>query len=160
MLPDSMGAEGAGLQACHVAGNYVIERGAEAAVVVVFERDEAEGLQDSVGRFLRWAQNFGHAVYRSGLGLKCDFDEDSLTQRLREAKQASGGRDGLESGFGAASVFKTDGSEDGISKLDAGSATGRVRLGELGHKLKGIMAPTCIDWKVTEGPRPDSALVA
>lgn len=152
-----MGGEGAGSGAELVAGYDVIERGAEAAVIVVFERDEAEGLQDAVGSFLHGTENFGHAVDGSGLGLECDLDEDARTERLRQTQEASGGGNGLESGFGAASVFKTDGSEDGISELDTGCTAGGVGLGELGHKLKGIMAPTCVDWKVTEGPRPDSA---
>jgi hypothetical protein len=42
---------------------------------------------------------------RSGLRLKCDFDEIALSQRLVQAQQASGHRDGLEIGFRAAAIF-------------------------------------------------------
>jgi hypothetical protein len=54
-------------------------------------------------------------MHRPGLSLKCNLDEVALRQGLRQAQQASGGRDGLEFSFGAAAVFETDRSQDGIS---------------------------------------------
>ena len=37
-------------------------------------------------------------------------------------------------GFGAAAIFETNRSQNGISKLDPGGAPRRVRFGEVGHK--------------------------
>ena len=51
----------------------------------------------------------------SGLCLESDFDEVALSERAIEAQQASGYRDGLEFGFRAAAIFKTNRSQDGIT---------------------------------------------
>ena len=84
-------------------------------MVVIFERDETEGLKNPIRHVTHRAEDFGHAVYWSGLGLKRNFDEVALSQRLRDAQQSSGDGDGLEFRFGAAAVFEPDGSQDGIS---------------------------------------------
>ena len=93
----------------------MIERTAQAAMIVVFERDEPERLQNSIRHLARRAQNFSHAMHRAGLGLKRDLNKVALPQRLRQPQQASGGGDGLKFSFGAAAVFQPDGSQDGIS---------------------------------------------
>jgi hypothetical protein len=54
-------------------------------------------------------------VHRAGLRLESDFYEVSLCQRLRDAQQPSGHGNGLEFRFGAAAVFETNRSQDGIS---------------------------------------------
>ena len=84
-------------------------------MVVILNCHEAERLQHALGRLAHRAENFGHAVYRTSLGLKRNFDKVALRQRLRQAQQATSGRDGLEFSFGAAAVFETDRSQDGIS---------------------------------------------
>lgn len=104
-------------------------------MVVVFECDETERLQHALSRLLHGCQDLGHAMNGAGLGLKCNFDEVTLCQRLRQAQKASGGRDGLKFCFGATAVFETDGSQYGVTELDASCPPGGVRLGELGHKL-------------------------
>ncbi len=63
--------------------HHVIERGAEAAVVLILERHEAERLKHSIRRLLCGAEDFGHAVHRAGLRLKSNFDEITLAERTR-----------------------------------------------------------------------------
>jgi hypothetical protein len=128
-----MRRERARLHAQQISLHHVIERCAQAAVVVILERHEAERLQDALSRFARRAQDFGHAVHRPGLSLERDFYEVALAQRLRYAQQASGHGDGLEFSFGAAAVFEPNRSQNGISELDAGCAPRWMRLGEVGH---------------------------
>ncbi len=84
-------------------------------MIVVFKRDEAEGLQDTIFHFPRRGKNLGHAVHRSGLRLKSNFDEVALSQRMGHLQQAAGHGNSLEFGFGASAVFETDRSQDRIS---------------------------------------------
>lgn len=108
----SVRGEGACFQAQLIALHDVVERGAEAAVVVVFDGHEAERLQHTVSEFARRAEDFGHAMHGTGLRLEGDFDEVSLPERMLQAEQASGDGDSLEFGFGPAAVFKTNGGEN------------------------------------------------
>lgn len=55
-------------------------------MIVVTERDEAEGLQGSVSGRAHRSEHLGHASDDAGLGLKSDLDKISLTQRLGEAQ--------------------------------------------------------------------------
>lgn len=103
-------------------------------MIIVFERDKAEGLQYALGHVARGAENFGHAMYRSRMGLKGNFDEVALRKRLGQLQQAAGHRNGLKFRFRAAAVFESNRSQDRISKLDPGRAPGGVRLGEVGHR--------------------------
>jgi hypothetical protein len=103
-------------------------------MVVVLDCHEAEGLQHTVSQLLHRAQDFRHAMHRSGLSLEGDFHEIALSQRLRQAQQASGHGDGLEFSFGAAAVFEPDCCENRISQLDSGRAPRWVRLGEVSHR--------------------------
>ena len=102
-------------------------------MVVILKGHEAEWLQDTVRDTVHRAQSFSHAVNRARLGLKSNFDEIALRQRLCQAQQSAGCGDGLQFRFGTASVFEPDRSQDRISKLDPGRAPRRVRLGEVGH---------------------------
>lgn len=123
----------------------MIERGAQPAMVVVFNGHKTEWLQHAVLQAPRRAEDFCHSVDRAGLRLKGDFDEVSLRQRLRDAQQASGHGDGLQFGFGAAAVFEANRSQDRVSKLDPGRAPRGVRLGEVGHKqLHYRTMPCCV----------------
>ncbi len=83
----------------------MIERRAQAAVVVVLERNEAERLQHAIRRLPRGAEDLRHAVHRAGLRLKGNFDEVALRQRMRQLQQATGRGNGLEFSFGAPAVF-------------------------------------------------------
>jgi hypothetical protein len=56
----------------------VIERGAQAAVIVILKRHESERLQHAVGHAPHWAQSLGHAMYWTRFCLKRDFDEIAL----------------------------------------------------------------------------------
>jgi hypothetical protein len=113
----------------------VIERGAQAAMVVVLKRDKTERLQYAIGQLSHRGENFGHAVHRPGLGLKSDFDEVSLSQGLGQLQQAASHGNCSEFSFCAPAVFKTDRSQDRIAKLNPGRAPRRVRLGEVGHSF-------------------------
>jgi len=105
-------------------------------MIVIFDRDEPKGLEYTLGDSTERAQDFGHAVYGSGLCLECDFDEVTLGQRLRNPEQAARNGNGLKFGFGAASVLQTNGGQNGISELDPRRAPRGVRLGEVGHRLR------------------------
>ena len=83
----------------------MVERGAQAPVVIIFERNEAEGLQHSSARLASRTEKLGHAVYGTGLGLKCDFDEITLAERRRQLQEPASCRDGLEFSFCAAAIF-------------------------------------------------------
>jgi hypothetical protein len=105
-------------------------------MVIVFESDEAERLQDTGFRLSHGCQKLGHAVNRPRLGLKREFDEGTCAQSVLELQQASGHGDGLEFCFCAPAIFQTDCSQDRFAKLDPGRAPRRVRLGEVSHRLK------------------------
>jgi hypothetical protein len=115
MPPHSVRRKSARLQAKRIALHDVIERGSQAAMVVVLNSHEAEGLQHAVIQLPRRAQDFGHGVHRSGLRLKGNLYEIALSQRMGDPQQASGYGDGLQFSFGASAVFETDRSQDGIS---------------------------------------------
>ena len=70
-----VGGECAGLHAQLIPIHDVIERGAQAAMVVVLKRDKTERLQYAIGQLSHRGENFGHAVHRAGLRLKSNFDE-------------------------------------------------------------------------------------
>jgi hypothetical protein len=50
------------LQAKQIPIDGVIERGPQAAMVVILKRDEAERLQYAAGHLTHGAENFGHAM--------------------------------------------------------------------------------------------------
>jgi len=93
----------------------MIKRRTQAPMVIVFNRDEAEGLKDTVRHLSRRAEEFGHAMHRSRLRLERNLDEIARPKRLRETKQASGHGNGLKFGFGAAAVFEPDRGQDRIA---------------------------------------------
>jgi len=72
--------EGAGLHAHLIAIHHVIERGAQAAMVVILQRNEAKRLQYAIGHRPHWGKNFRHTVHGAGLRLKGNFDEVALSQ--------------------------------------------------------------------------------
>lgn len=77
-------------------------------MVVVTERDEAEGLQGAFGSHPHRREHFRHASYRTRLRLESDFDEISLAERFSQPQQASGDGDSLEFSFGALTIFQQD----------------------------------------------------
>jgi hypothetical protein len=83
----------------------VVERCAQAAIVIVLESDEAEWLQHTVGHLAHRTEHFGHGVYRTSLRLKGNLDKVTLRQGLRQTQQTSGRGNSLEFGFSAAAVF-------------------------------------------------------
>jgi hypothetical protein len=93
----------------------MIERTAQAAMVVILKGDEAERLQYTARHFPRGTENFGHAVNRARLRLKRNFDEVALSQRMGQLQQAASDGNGLEFCFGAAAVFESDCSQNGIT---------------------------------------------
>jgi len=74
-------------------------------MVIVLDCHEAESLQHTIGHLSHRGKDFGHAVHRSCLRLKGNFDEVALSQRLRQTEQSSGYGDGLKFCFGAAAVL-------------------------------------------------------
>jgi hypothetical protein len=84
-------------------------------MVVVLQRNEAEGLQHTIVHFPHRRKNFGHAVHRTGLRLKSNFDKVALSQRMGHLQQAASHGNSLEFGFGAPAIFEADRSQDRIS---------------------------------------------
>jgi len=93
------------LQSQQTPVRYMIDRRSQAAVVVILERDEAERLQHSARRLLQGAENFSHAVHRTRLRLKCEFDERSGSKRMLQLQQPAGYGNGLKFSFSAPAVF-------------------------------------------------------
>jgi len=74
-------------------------------MVVILDRYKTEGLQDALVRLHHGAEDFGHAVHGTCLGLKRDFDEVALSQRVGQTEQSTRHGNGLEFRFGAAAIF-------------------------------------------------------
>jgi hypothetical protein len=83
----------------------MIERGPQAAMVVVLKRHEAERLKHAVGHLSCGHEDFRHTVYWALLGLKRDFDEVALAQRAGQVQEPAGYGNGLEFAFSAAAIF-------------------------------------------------------
>jgi hypothetical protein len=126
--------ERARFQPQRIAVDGVFERAAQATVVIVLDCHEAKGLQHAVGQRPRGAENFGHAVHRTRLCLESDLNKIACAKGLLQAQQASGYGDSLEFSFRTAAIFKTNRSQNRVSKLDPGGAPRGVRLGEMGHR--------------------------
>ena len=135
----------------------MIERAAQTPVIVVFERYEPERLQDAVGHTPHRAEDFGHAVHRPRLGLECDFHKIALGERFSETQQPARYRNTLQFGFGAAPVFQTNRSQNGVAELDPGSAPRRVRLGEVGHRFRLIWHGRAVNEQITKARCPNSS---
>lgn len=133
----------------------MIQRIAQAAVVVIFNGNEPEWLQHSVGKVPHRAENFGHAVHRTGLSLESNFDKVALGEGLSQTKQSASYGNGLQVSFGATSVFQTDGSQNGISELDPGRAPRGVRLGEVGHRSRSLSQPQVAVVQITDAQCPN-----
>ncbi len=73
-------------------------------MIVVTHGDEAEGLQNTLGR-TRGAKHFGHAVHGAALGLKGDLDKVTLLQSFCDPQETAGYGDGLKFAFGTLAVF-------------------------------------------------------
>jgi len=56
----------------------MVDRHAQAAMVIVSERHETEGLQNALRGLARGTQDFGHALHRAGFRLKRNFNEIAL----------------------------------------------------------------------------------
>ena len=84
---------------------HVIERSPQAAVVVILQRDEAEGLEHARCSLAHGTQNLCHAVNRTRLGLKRNFYEVAFSQRTRQLQESAGYRYGLEFSFSVPAVF-------------------------------------------------------
>src|SRR6516162_2117553 len=107
-------------------------------MIVIAQRNEAERLQNTVGRLTcRW-QHFRHANHGTNLGLEADFDEVALAHWLGQLEQSAGYRDGKEFRSRALTIVKPDCSQHSTAELHPGRALGRVRLGEMGHSRKGL----------------------
>ena len=109
-------------------------------MIIVAERDEAEGLQRPVGSRTDRGQHLCHASYRSRLSLKSDFHEISLAQRPGQSQKPASHRDGLEFGFGALTIFQYDRGQNGTTQLNSWSAALRMYLGEVSHGTNYVMA--------------------
>ena len=83
----------------------MIERRAEAAVVVILERDETKWLQHTSRRLAHGAEDFGHAVYGARMRLKRKFNEGTAAERSRQLQESARRRNGLKFGFCTPAIF-------------------------------------------------------
>jgi hypothetical protein len=83
----------------------MIDRCAQAPMVVIFKRDETKGLEDSSICLSHGSEDFSHAVHWARLRLKREFDKGASTQRMLQLQQSTSHGDGLEFGFCAPAVF-------------------------------------------------------
>jgi hypothetical protein len=83
----------------------MIDGDSKAAVVIVPERHEAEGLQHPRCRFARRTEDFGHALHWAGFCLKGNLNEIALAQGLSHVEQPAGDRNCLEFSSCASAIF-------------------------------------------------------
>ena len=100
------------LQAQQAPVRNVIERNAQAAVVIILERDKAERLEHAFLRLRHGAEYLCHGAYRARLRLKCNFDKIALGQRARQSQQSARRRNGVEFCSSVPAVFETNRSQD------------------------------------------------
>jgi hypothetical protein len=58
-------------------------------MVVIAQRDEAEGLQGPIASSTNRAEHFGHATHLATLYLKGDLNKISLAERLGKPQQTA-----------------------------------------------------------------------
>ena len=64
---------------------YRVNRHAQGPVVVIFERNEPEWLQNPLVEVPCGAKHLCHPVDGPGLGLECNLDKIALAQRFRKS---------------------------------------------------------------------------
>jgi len=74
-------------------------------MVVILESHETEWLKYAIRRLYRSRENFRHAVYRAGLGLKCEFNKRTATQRMLQLQQPASNGNSLQFSFCAPAIF-------------------------------------------------------
>jgi hypothetical protein len=77
-------------------------------VIVIAERDEAEGLQGSVVGGANRIKHFSHPSDRTTLDIEGNLDKITLAQRSGKPQQAAGDGNSLEFCLGALPVFEQD----------------------------------------------------
>jgi len=73
-------------------------------MIVVLERDKAEGLKDASCAAPQRIQHFSHTVDLARVSLKSHLDEIALRDWGRQLQQSSGGGDDLQPAFGFVTV--------------------------------------------------------
>ena len=74
-------------------------------MIVILKRDESKGLEDSGIRLSHGSEDFSHAVHGARLRLKCEFDERTGSQSMRQLQESTGHGNRLEFGFCAPAIF-------------------------------------------------------
>jgi hypothetical protein len=64
---------------------HVVERTAQAAMVIVLQGHETERLQHALIRLLHGSQYFGHSMHGASLCLESNFDKVALAKRIGDA---------------------------------------------------------------------------
>ena len=73
-------------------------------MMIVIERNKAEGLRDHVWTATYGLQHFSHALHVAGLGFESNLDEVAFCERLWHLQQTAGHRDRLQLGLGALAI--------------------------------------------------------
>jgi hypothetical protein len=110
-----------------------VEGVAQRDVIFVFQRDEAEWLQNPVFRLARWLQNFGHGFHGAGCRLDGDLDQIALFQSPGQSQHATGLGNGLQFRPCAPPIIKLDHDGNCASELNSLGPVLRMCLGEVCH---------------------------
>jgi hypothetical protein len=102
-------------------------------VVVIFQGNEAERLQNAIGQSPPWMQHLSHATHGPGLHLESNFDETAFFQRPGQAQHSAGDRNGLKFRGGTLAIPQLNQGWKGVPKLDSDGAPLRIGLGEVCH---------------------------
>jgi hypothetical protein len=89
-------------------------------MVVIAQRDEAEGLQGSIAGGTNRTEHFGHATHLATLYLEGDLNKIALAERLGKPQQTASNRNSLKFRFGALTVFQHDECRNRTTKLNTG----------------------------------------
>lgn len=73
-------------------------------MMIVIERNEAEGLRNHVWTPTYGLKHFSHALHAAGLGFKSHLDEVPFGERLWHLQQTAGHGDRLQLGLGALAI--------------------------------------------------------
>jgi hypothetical protein len=110
-----------------------IEGVAQRAMIVVLERDEAKGLQNSVLGFARRLQNLCHGFHCARFRLDGDFDQIALLQCSGQSQHAASLGNGLQFRSRASPIIQFDDDRDCAAKLNSLGTMLRMGLGEVCH---------------------------
>ncbi len=83
----------------------MIDRSPQTPMIVILKRDETKWLEYASICLSHGSEDFRHAMHRTRLRLKRQFDERTGSQSMRQLQQSTSHGNGLEFGFCAPAIF-------------------------------------------------------